>query len=389
MKKDLLLSSLIPHPSSLIPEGELMSRRFPAAALVCLLGLAVTTTARAQDRVFTKTDPSKPVAGTIQDESPAGIKVGGKDILAADILDVTYDVPVTVKLEAYEPAQKSERDADAAVKEGDRKKLLASAVKSYEKALAGLTAKNKAARRHLEFKIAQLLAMQAEEDSTAAPAAIEKLKEFREKHPDGWQITQAVRLLAQLQAEREQFDEAEKTYRSLAGAKNVPEDVRQEFELLALRVTMRPGKFPQAQQKLQALVAKLPPISPQAVRAKMYLAECLAGAGKAAEARADLKALLDGTKDKDLKALGHNTLGYCYYENKQYKEALWEFLWTDVIYNQDREEHARALYYLSRVFKDLDEPAKAEECRDRLKDKRFAGLEYQRRAAREKADAEK
>ena len=75
------------------------------------------------------------------------------------------------------------------------------------------------------------------------------------------------------------------------------------------------------------------------------------------------------------------------------EEAFWQYLWVDQEYNQDPEEHSKALYYLAILFDRVKRrPDRAKTCLDRLlKDKLFAGLEYQKQAAKEsqKSGAEK
>jgi hypothetical protein len=98
-----------------------------------------------------------------------------------------------------------------------------------------------------------------------------------------------------------------------------------------------------------------------------------------------VKSALAGTSDNLVRAVAHNTLGEYYLRGKQEEEAFWQFLRVDVLYNQDKAEHAKALYHLSKLFdRPRNDPARARECRDRLLDKQFAGTEYQRRAESEK-----
>ena len=55
-----------------------------------------------------------------------------------------------------------------------------------------------------------------------------------------------------------------------------------------------------------------------------------------------------------------------------------------MLYNQDREEHARALYNLWKLFESVRADAqRSKECLKRLKDKSLAGTEYQDRAIKE------
>ena len=54
---------------------------------------------------------------------------------------------------------------------------------------------------------------------------------------------------------------------------------------------------------------------------------------------------------------------------------------VDVLYSGDRFEHARALYNLARLFREYRKDAdRADKCLEMLKDKRFAGLEFQKKA---------
>ena len=90
------------------------------------------------------------------------------------------------------------------------------------------------------------------------------------------------------------------------------------------------------------------------------------------------------TSDKDLKALIYNAKGVCLYEKNDFKAARWEFLWVDVVYNHAKNEHAKALYYLSKIFNELGEPERAQECREQLlNDRAFTGSEWRARAQKE------
>jgi hypothetical protein len=87
-----------------------------------------------------------------------------------------------------------------------------------------------------------------------------------------------------------------------------------------------------------------------------------------------------------IKALAANTLGDYYRETGKQEDAFWQYLWVDIVYNQDKHEQAKALYHLSKLFDHVKgDAARAVACRERLlKDKEFSGLEYQKLAAKEK-----
>jgi len=348
-----------------------------SAALFVTIALADDVTVRSKD---------KPYKGTIKSESSRGIEITGikEPIPAEEIVDIIYDVnPVDVRINQYRPAQISEKDYNDPdpKKESKRKSNLADAIKKYTEAAPKVT--EKTAKRHFEFKVAVLTARQALDDNSDLEPAIRRLTDFKAKHPNSWQITADLQLLGKLQTDSKQYKDAEETYMELAQA-DVPEDTKQESELMAAQVSIKAGKQQVALQKLQALAAKLPKNSKYQGRAKIAQAECLLALKKDAEAQGLLRQITKETKDKDLKAIAYNTLGMGYYNRDQLKEARWEFLWVDVVYNQDKAEHAKALYYLAKIFDKLDEKERAQECREALvSDRAFNGMEWQRQALKE------
>ena len=326
---------------------------------------------------------------TIKQETARGLVVLGakKPIPAEDIVDIEYELlPIDIRTGVYRTARKEEDASNnPKLSEAERKANLGKALEGYQAALKGLQAGQIYAGRNLEYKIAVLMARQAQEEERAPDQAIAKLSDFKSKHADSWQITSCLKLLARLQLEKKQYAEAEQTYKELAQA-NVSDVVRQEAELSAAQVSLRAGKHELARKKLQELIAKLPKDSPFIARAQIAQAECLVAAKKPDEARKILKQIVKETGDKGLKAAAYNALGESYAKAGMLKEARWEFLWVDVVYNQDRNEHARALYYLWWIFSQLNEPERAQECLDALlNDSQFNGLEYQRLAREKKA----
>jgi hypothetical protein len=365
--------------------------------LICLC-LVGPMAARAQDKIFLKNkekylgQKSKAdfLAAKVQSEAPDGIRVAGyKELIPAeDIVDIEYVVdPIEVRLNVYRPAFDADLKVHNPKLEAERKKNLAAAIKGYQDALGKLAGGQDFARRNVEYRLGELLAQQARDNPADAPAAVAKLKEFKSKFADGWQIVRAMQLLANLQLDHKQFADAETTFEELSALAKVPEAVRQEARLSAARVGIRAGKHPEALKKLDRLIAeiKLPKDHPLVTRARVAQAECLtADKTTLPKGRAVLRDIIKDTTDKGVKATAYNTLGVSYFAAGEFKEARWEFLWVDVVYNQDRAEHARALYYLWRTFKELGENERAQECLETLlSDRQFAGLEYQLIAQRE------
>src|SRR4029079_14937573 len=64
--------------------------------------------------------------------------------------------------------------------------------------------------------------------------------------------------------------------------------------------------------------------------------------------------------DPSLKALGYNVLGDVYLAKKQPRDAMWSYLWVDVVYNQDRGEHIKAMTRLIKIFKEANDTEKVQ-----------------------------
>lgn len=350
--------------------------------------LALPSSGLAQEEVvYRGKDKDESVKKAIKAESAQGVVLAGvKDPIPAEIIqDVFYEVePLSIRLSDYRPALLAEKNANDPSKEAKRPAHLAEALQKYEGTLKGLKAGQTSAQRHLEYKVAYLMGIQAQEGSGDVGQAIARLNDFAGKHTNSWQLVSALKMLAGLQIAQKQFDGAKKSYTQLANA-NVSEGTKLEAELGAAQVAVRAKEFGSALKDLQALSARLPKDSPFATRALVAQAECLAASKQGDQARKILQEVIQKTKDRSLKAVAYNALGQSYFDAGQLKEARWEFLWVDVVYNQDRNEHAKALYFLMRVFKQLNEMERAQECRDTLlSDRQFQGLEFQRLAREEK-----
>jgi uncharacterized protein HemY len=127
------------------------------------------------------------------------------------------------------------------------------------------------------------------------------------------------------------------------------------------------------------MLEKQPKDSPANLRIRIALVECLGYGDKKdlAEARKLAADVLNETKDKTLRAQAYNAMGVSYAKNKLWREASWEFLWVDMIYNQDKKVHAKALYYLVIVFENLGEVDRAREWRTMLDSNVYVGTHYQ------------
>jgi hypothetical protein len=374
-----------------------MKRLLTAVAVFGCVALFSAPVARGQDKIHyfdRQTKKDEVASGAITEETPAEVTYrpagGGKPVAirAADISEIEYqyhDNEKYAKIQWTRPTNALRR-AKAATKPADRKKELETALEAFQE-LAPLVTGNKVWNRHVQFGIAEVLALQAEDDPAKRDAAAEALKKFKSEHGNGWQLVKATKMLVRMLELKGDEAGAQAAYAELADNEAAPLEVRHEFGLMVVRYLLRKGKHAEAATKARAIQQGLAANDPQAVKLKVYLAACDIAAGKPDGAEKALRAVLESGADNDVKALARNTLGDYYRAQGQPDKAFWEYLWVEVHYNQDREEVSKALYYLAKLFAEVrKDPVRARECLERLSDeKQFGGLEYHRKALAEKS----
>ena len=101
---------------------------------------------------------------------------------------------------------------------------------------------------------------------------------------------------------------------------------------------------------LLAEVEKNPELKKVATLARLGIGNCLIFLSKFDEALSFFQAIADATEDRTVLAGVFNGLGLCYYKTNKWKEALMAFLRTEVLYNEDPEQAAMALFYSGKCF---------------------------------------
>jgi hypothetical protein len=350
----------------------------------------------ASDTVYVRQPGKKKddvLRGTIQSETPAGIKLnmdkgGVKEIPALQIRAVDYGEGVDAvgvldyragdsKLgQALEPTAKKKSET------------LESALKAFR----DLDDNDKLRRissvhRYFRYRIAQTMGLLAQDDAGRRDAAFSALNDYKTAFADGWEIVPALQLLAALQEEKGDTEGAGKTYTNLADLPGITPDMKLQSQLKGARLLMRALKFGEAEQKLKQVESALPANDPQRAFVEVYLIQSqIAQKGSLNGIDKKLEQIIRSGKDGSLCGLAHNALGDYYRTKGGNAQAFWEYCKVDMLYNQDKEEHAKALYYLSQLF---DKPPRnnrdrAEEFLSRLKSPQFDGTLYQRLAASER-----
>jgi hypothetical protein len=325
------------------------------------------------------------VRGVIDTESPAGIRIKSKagetEVPALEVRAVVYQSPTIASLEFRRPGGREDSALALPAREAaKRRELLDQALQGF-RALDARAGSEANAHRYLQYRIARVLALQAREDPLKLDPAVAALTAYKSDFAGGWEIVPAMQLLGQLLEARGDAGAASKTYDELALLPGIPPELKQESQVQSVRMLLRGRKFAEAEGKLKALQASITREGPQRAFLDVCLVQSRMAQGNLAEAEPRLSAALKAVADPAVRAAAHNLLGDYYLRANKPQEAFWHYLHVDVLYNQDREEHAKALYNLARLFdKVKNDPVRAEDCLRRLRGPEFAGTSYQRQA---------
>jgi hypothetical protein len=351
--------------------------------------MAATNGAWGQEKIRFYDRKAKPpkevtITGVIQEESPARIRIkpprGDARTIPVnnDLIEVEYQVPNLLSQD-YRKAHNRELDyGKPTATPGEKQVALGEAIEGYQKLYPQI--KEDKVKRNMQYKIAKLLANQAEADSSQVPAAIEKLAAFKKEHPDSWQIMFAARALAGLYVVKKDWDNALKTYQDLAKTAGVPAEIVQDCDLQIAQVLVRAEKYNEAVTKLNELEKTLPSGTPQAIRLQITKATCMAATNKVNEAIQQLESIVAKTSDKDLIATAFNAMGDCHRNASppQSRAAMWDYLYVDLIYSQNPKEHAKAVFHLSRIFREFNDDKRAKIYEEKLA-KELSGVEFDKR----------
>lgn len=241
-----------------------------------------------------------------------------------------------------------------------------------------------ALNRHTEFTIARMKAQHAAEGQDRLKAAIEALTSFQKKHPESWQVITVVQTLVPLQVQAGDRNGAQAALRSLSNTPGISAAQRVDCQVKSAQLLSDENKFADAEQTLQTLIKSLPTGEPSILRARVALAEIFAASNRVADAVKELESVIDRANAPDVKAFAYNALGDCLRRAGEPRKAMWNYLFVDVLYNQDKQEHARALFNLYQVFKELKDDKKAQQFRQMLENNKELAGDYQIRIRQEK-----
>jgi hypothetical protein len=168
-----------------------------------------------------------------------------------------------------------------------------------------------------------------------------------------------------LQADTGDYAGATKSYEAIEKSAAIPTEFKQEATAALIDIAFQAEDYEAGQRRVEAVAKN--PMAPAALKARVEMYQ-LGLEGAKGDLTASLKKIeeaISKATDPSLKALGYNVLGDLYLAKKQSRDAMWSYLWVDVVYNQDRGEHIKAMTRLIKIF-DTDDKDKATLYKEKL-----------------------
>ncbi len=192
----------------------------------------------------------------------------------------------------------------------------------------------------------------------------------------------AMELLGDLAVALSSYDNGIRYYGKLAEAPWP--DYAMRATLLQADAMVSAGQFAEAQKKYEEVLASTLDDAQSRelkLRATLGKAVCLAESGEsqpAIESVLQIIAENDSREKPQLFARGYNALGVCYLKADKKQDALLAFLHVDLLFNQDPEAHAEALFYLSDLWRTVNKSERAIRARSLL-ESRYSGSKWANR----------
>lgn len=325
------------------------------ATAVCLPSLAFS---QQNDRIEVLRGTGRNVSGKITQISPIEITVqasdGVKQVSADQVSKITFQgQPLEIERAR---SQMNAGRYDGAIEELQK---ISDAVKRDE------------VKQEIEFMIAKSNAEIAIRGGTVtASDAAQGLSEFISKNPQSYHLYPAIELLGRMYFAMGQFDEAEKEFVKLGGSKS--QELLLKGNFYRGETLTEQGKYPEAAAAYSAITGlnnNDDLTQTYKLLAKIRSARATAIGGNPETAIQTLEEIIrvENSANTLVFANAYNSLGAAYLQQNNLKEAMMAFLHTDLIYTNEREAHAEALYNLALIWPKLEQNDRANRARQNLK----------------------
>lgn len=260
----------------------------------------------------------------------------------------------------------------------------AEAIAEYEKILPDIDAdRDPFLLDWIGYSILQQRCAEAAADPSLRDAALKDYESRKERLAKSRHHYPSLELIGQLYLDARDFDRAEEIFKQI-GTSGAPVAKDKSIYYQA-RIAMAREQFPQALGFFDEVIAARgasADVAAWIARAKIGKAEALAKTNKAKEAIEICRSVIAAAEDDDeILASAHNALGDALAADGNPKGAALDgYLWVHVLYPKDAREHARALYHLARLLREIGYPAYADQMAQQLQTD-FRQTEWGQRAA--------
>jgi tetratricopeptide (TPR) repeat protein len=233
-------------------------------------------------------------------------------------------------------------------------------------------------KQDIEYYLALAAARLAEGGEGEVMEAGRKLNTFARSYPNSRHFLEASETMGDLLMISGRYEPAQKQYAELAQAPWT--DYKMRAAVATGRSLQAQSKHLEAIEQFDAVLAMADDgtdAANQKLAATLGRAISLAETGKAEESVSAIeKVILDtDPQEKQLQARAHNALGKCYEKAGRSKDALFAFLYVDIIYNTVPDAHAEALAHLVALWHDVGQDERSRETRELLLE-RYAGSRW-------------
>jgi hypothetical protein len=361
-----------------------MPCRWVSRVLLCasMMLLAVVPTVVAQQGAPDEVVYRDPETGKIETvravtkESTSGISYtegkASKSIAAKDILRVDYGVLPGISDSERFLARSKELDPQS---RKDTHDFYTGLLKK-----AGPSADEKT-RRVLSFREAVWAAKVADElpmdDFTKeAPGVVTKLEQVVNLSKQSWESWPATEMVSRIYTELGQHDKAANTWAKMAATTGLPAPLKLEAQLAEVTAKIRGGGGLGA-EALVGQIASDPAVpATGAIPDRITILKVASKLSMPRDANdpvqipPDLIAKLEGAiaqvKDPVAKAVGYNFLGDARRLSGNSREAIWSYLWVDVVFDANPTEHLYALHRIIDLFEQSNDPERVDQFQTKL-----------------------
>lgn len=228
-------------------------------------------------------------------------------------------------------------------------------------------------QQEIEFYQAMVQAKLALRGTADVKDAARDIGAFLKQNGDSFRYFEACETMGDLAMSLGRFDSATRYYEKLASSKSTT--IAARGALLLGDASLLKGDVTRAAEMF-ARCTKATDARLQAM-GKLGAAICLCqnpqGAEQAIQMIEDVIAENDSS-DVELFARAYNALGKAFMATGKTESALDAYLHTDLLFYRDSEKHAEALFHLSKLWSEVNNPTEASKARQTLKTRYAASV---------------